>query len=395
MKILVINSGSSSIKYKLFLMEDMKELASGLIERIGEAEGVCRLKAVKPFEYTGKIPDHGRGFELMIESLIASGAIISLGEVAAFGHRVVHGGEHFSRPVRIDDAVLKAIEALIPLAPLHNPANLAGIKTALAHAPDTPNVAVFDTAFHQSMPPHAYRYALPRETYEKYGVRRYGFHGTSHRYIAKEAAKFLGKRLEGLNIISLHLGNGDSATAIKKGMSIDTSMGMTPLEGLIMGSRSGDLDPEIVFYLMKKTGKTPAQMDAMLNKESGLKGICGDNDMRTIIKRAEAGDENAQLALDMFVYRVKKYIGAYAAVLGYVDCVVFAGGIGEHSAYIREKVCEGMIQIPGISIDPEVNAGADEAITLISTHESPIDVVVVPTNEELEIAVETRGVLGV
>ena len=377
MKVLVINSGSSSIKYKLFLMEDLKELASGLIERIGEKEGVCKLKAAAPFEFKGPIPDHGRGFELMVQSLIDSGVIASLKEVAAFGHRVVHGGEHFHLPTLVNTAVLTAIEELIPLAPLHNPANLAGIKTALSHAPETPNVAVFDTAFHQSMPKHAYLYALPRELYEKYSIRRYGFHGTSHRYIAKEAAKFLGKRLEGLNIISLHLGNGDSATAIHKGMSIDTSMGMTPLEGL-----------------MRKTGKSAEEMDTLLNKESGLKGICGDNDMRVIIARAESGDELAQLALDMFIYRVKKYIGAYSAILGYVDCVVFAGGIGEHSAYIREKVCEGMIQIPGISIDPEVNAKADEQITLISTKQSPIDVVVVPTNEELEIAIQTKELLS-
>lgn len=393
MKVLVINSGSSSLKYKLFEMEEEQELAAGLIEKIGEAEGHATLKAGSTIEHHDPIPDHAAAFALMTNDLIASGVIASLGDVDAIGHRVVHGGEKFSNPTRIDDDVAATIEALIPLAPLHNPANLTGIEAARKAAPGIPHVAVFDTAFHQTMPKHAYLYALPHDLYENLGIRRYGFHGTSHRFIAKEAANYLGKPLGALNMITLHLGNGDSATAIRKGKSIDTSMGMTPLEGLIMGSRSGDVDPEIIFFLMNKLDKSPEEIDRMLNKESGLKGICGVNDMREIIARARAGDEWADLAVKMFVYRIKKYIGAYGAILGKVDCVVFTGGIGEHSAHIRRLACDGMCQIPGIEIDPEINEKADEEITLISTPESNIRVIVVPTNEELEIARETRTLL--
>jgi acetate kinase len=393
MKILVINSGSSSLKYKLFDMEGEKELAAGLIEKIGESEGHAVLKAATTIEHHDSVADHAAACTLMTEDLIASGVIDSLENVDAVGHRVVHGGEKFSDPTRIDDTVAATIEALIPLAPLHNPANLTGIKAAMKAAPGIPHVAVFDTAFHQSMPKHAYLYALPHELYETLGIRRYGFHGTSHRFIAKEAARFLGRPLEDLNMITLHLGNGDSAAAIQKGKSIDTSMGMTPLEGLIMGSRSGDVDPEIIFFLMNKLDKTPDEIDRMLNKESGLKGICGVNDMREIIANAKAGDEWADLAVKMFVYRVKKYIGAYGAILGHLDCVVFTGGIGEHSAHVRQLVCEGMETIPGIIIDPKLNEKADEETTLISRPESPVRVVVVPTNEELEIARETRTLL--
>lgn len=394
MKILVINSGSSSLKYKLFDMERERELAAGLIEKIGEKEGHSTLKAGRTIEHHDPVTDHAAAFSLMTRDLIASGVIASLDDVDAVGHRVVHGGEKFSDPTLIDNEVAETIEALIPLAPLHNPANLTGIKAARDAAGAIPHVAVFDTAFHQSMPKHAYLYALPHELYETLGIRRYGFHGTSHRFIAKEAAQFLGKPLDSLNMITLHLGNGDSAAAIRQGKSIDTSMGMTPLEGLIMGSRSGDVDPEIIFFLMNKLDKSPEAIDRMLNKESGLKGICGANDMREIIAMAKSGDEWADLAVKMFVYRVKKYIGAYAAILGHLDCVVFTGGIGEHSAHIRRLVCEGLETIPGLLIDPEMNEKADDETTLISRPESPVRVVVVPTNEELEIARETRTLLG-
>ena len=394
MKILVINSGSSSLKYKLFDMEEERELAAGLIEKIGEAEGHALLKAGTFIEHSDPLADHSAAFDLMTRDLVASGVITSLKDVDAVGHRVVHGGEKFSAPILINEEVTATIEALIPLAPLHNPANLMGIEAARKAAPGIPHIAVFDTAFHQSMPKHAYLYALPHHLYESLGIRRYGFHGTSHRFIAKEAAGYLGKPLGALNMITLHLGNGDSATAIQKGKSIDTSMGMTPLEGLIMGSRSGDVDPEIIFFLMNKLDKTPEEIDRMLNKESGLKGICGVNDMREIIARAKQGDEWADLAVKMFVYRIKKYIGAYGAILGKVDCIVFTGGIGEHSAHIRRLACDGMCEIPGIEIDPLINEKADEEITLISTPESRIRVIVVPTNEELEIARETRTLLN-
>ncbi len=394
MKILVINSGSSSLKYKLFDIENETELAAGLIEKIGEATGHATFKGEQTIEHNDPVADHRAAFTMMTRDLVDSGSIASLDELDAIGHRVVHGGEKFSDPTLIDDDVAQTIRSLIPLAPLHNPANLTGIEAARKAAPAVPHVAVFDTAFHQTMPKHAYLYALPHELYENLGIRRYGFHGTSHRFIAKEAARYLNKPLGALNMITLHLGNGDSATAIMKGKSIDTSMGMTPLEGLIMGSRSGDVDPEIIFFLMNKLEKSPEEIDHMLNKESGLKGICGINDMRDIIARAKAGDEWADLAVKMFVYRIKKYIGAYGAILGSVDCIVFTGGIGEHSAHIRRLACDGMCQIPGIEIDPEINEKADEETTLISTPESGIRVIVVPTNEELEIAREARTLLN-
>ena len=338
MKVLVINSGSSSIKYRLFDMSDKTVLARGLVEQIGEPEGCLshqsRNAHGKKVEITRSQPvkNHQAGFGLIGDVLNESGVVSDSSELYGIGHRVVHGGEAFREPALIDDKIITSIRALIPLAPLHNPANLMGIEVALRFAPGVPQIAVFDTAFHQSVPPQAYHYALPLDLYHSHNVRRYGFHGTSHGYVAKQAALYLNRPLQSLNLITLHLGNGASATAIRKGRSADTSMGMTPLEGLIMGTRSGDIDPAIIFYLGKKTGYPQDKVESLLNKHSGLKGICGVNDMRQISRMADEGNESARLAIEMYCYRIKKYIGAYSAVLGEIDAVVFTGGIGENAA---------------------------------------------------------------
>ena len=313
-------------------------------------------------------------------------------DLAAIGHRVVHGGEDFHEPVLLDATVIHTIEELVPLAPLHNPANLAGIRVSRELAPDTPQVAVFDTAFHQTIPEHAYLYALPRKLYKNNKVRRYGFHGTSHGYVAEQAAKHIGRPLNELRVISLHLGNGASAAAIHNGKCIDTSMGLTPLEGLIMGTRSGDLDPAILFYLSRETGLDMDGLDRMLNKQSGLKGICGENDMRQITESASRGDNRAQLALTMFCYRLKKYIGSYMAALGGVDCLIFTGGIGENSSLVRKMSCEGL-QPFGITVDPIKNDQRHHNTYAIQTGESNTKILVIPTNEELEIARQTLQVI--
>jgi len=301
---------------------------------------------------------------------------------------VVHGGEHFKQPALINSDVVAQIQQMIPLAPLHNPANLMGIELAMQAAPDIPQVAVFDTAFHQSIPAHAWRYAIPEKLYSEHHVRRYGFHGTSHHYVAKQAALLLGKPLESLNLISLHLGNGASAAAIRHGRSVDTSMGMTPMEGLMMGARCGDIDPAIHFYLGREAGLSNERIESLLNKESGLKGICGSNDMREVHRLAESGDDSARLALLMYCYRIKKYLGAYYAVLGHVDAVVFTGGIGENDARVRAQACDGLTAL-GIDIDSEKNAGRNEAAFAIHRDASPVSILVIPTDEELEIALET------
>jgi len=300
----------------------------------------------------------------------------------------VHGGERFRAPALINDEVIAAIRGFIPLAPLHNPSNLLGMEVTQKRFPRVPQVAVFDTAFHQTLPPYAYRYAVPHELYEKHAVRKYGFHGSSHGYVAKEAAKHLGKPLSEANLIILHLGNGASAAALQGGRSVDTSLGMTPLEGLVMGTRCGDIDPSIPFYLMRETGMKPEDVESLLNKESGLKGICGVSDMREILERASKGNEQAKLAIEMFCYRVKKYIGAYHAVLGRVDAVVFTAGIGENAAPIRQRVCEGLEHL-GIGIDPGKNGGVAVTVTEIQREGMPVKVLVVRTNEEREIALQT------
>lgn len=392
MKILVLNSGSSSIKYKLFDKDTLKSLALGVIERIGSDKGkLHHLDTVSGKNISRELPvsGHREGFSLMTEALRESGAIGDISEIFAIGHRVVHGGKKFSTPVLIDSEVTATIKELIPLAPLHNPANLTGIEIALKHAPKIPQVAVFDTAFHQSMPEKAFLYALPEDLHEKFHVRRYGFHGTSHCYVSRQAAEFLNITAHDLNCITLHLGNGASAAAIENGRSIDTSMGMTPLEGLIMGTRSGDIDPGIIFYLARVSGMNMDEIDHCLNFESGLLGICGENDMRTIGDMADKGNASARLAIDMFCHRLKKYIGAYSAILKRVDCLIFTGGIGENSAPVREQVCRGLKHM-GMVMDTEKNRHLSDGINLISTPESAIKILVVPTDEELEIARQTR-----
>ncbi len=400
MKILVLNSGSSSLKFQLFLLPGLSVAASGLVEGIGEATGAARINFAdesgreKTLEYQQPVSDHRQAIRLMGELLKESGSFSDISEIAGIGHRVVHGGEKFHEPVLIDHTVIETIERLVPLAPLHNPANLTGIRVIMEHAPDIPQVAVFDTAFHQTMPEHAFMYALPYEIYNKLHVRRYGFHGTSHGFVARRAADYLGRPIEELNIITLHLGNGASAAAIRGGRCIDTSMGMTPLEGLVMGTRSGDFDAAILFYLAREAGMDIDALDRMVNRQSGLKGICGENDMRTITEAAEKGDDRARLALDIFCYRLKKYIGSYMAALGGVDCIVFTGGIGENSAVVRMKACSGL-EAMGITIDHERNMGCRKDIMAIHSDDSSCAILVVPTDEELEIARQTVKVCGI
>jgi len=394
MKVLVINSGSSSIKYQLFNMMDKSVLAAGLLEQIGETESRLTHNsrdahgAMVEIVKTLTIANHQAGFELIGQVLNESGAVRDTGELFGIGHRVVHGGENFREPAIIDRKVIETIRQLIPLAPLHNPPNLLGIEVAMEAAPQVPQVAVFDTAFHQSIPPWAFRYALPQNLFKDHQVRRYGFHGTSHCYVAKQAALHLNRPLNSLNLITLHLGNGASATAIENGRSVDTSMGMTPLEGLIMGTRSGDIDPAIIFYLGRHAGYASDQVESLLNKQSGLKGICGINDMREIGELADKGDQTAKLAIAMYCYRIKKYIGAYYAALGRVDALVFTGGIGENAADIRCLSCKDLTQI-GIEVDNRMNNAGRNGIFEIQSAKSAVTILVVPTDEELEIAEQT------
>lgn len=395
MRIMVLNSGSSSIRYQLFDMSSGDVLASGIVEQIGEEGSKLRHRSAKQAAEIVRAvsaPDHRAGFQQITAVLSESGSLDAAEALFGIGHRVVHGGEVFKQPTLIDDDVIAAIREQTPLAPLHNPANIIGIEVARAHMPHVPQVAVFDTAFHQTIPPRAYRYALPFDLHEEHHVRRYGFHGTSHFYVAGRAAEYLGSPLASLNLITLHLGNGASATAIQAGRSVDTSMGMTPLEGLIMGTRAGDLDPAIPCFLARATGRSLDQVETLLNTESGLKGICGVNDMRTIQRRAAEGDERAQLATEMYAYRIRKYIGAYFAVLGRVDAIVFTAGIGENSPEIRASACRGLSAL-GIEIDPARNAAASREIREIQPEGTALKLLVVPTNEELEIAQETLATI--
>jgi len=399
MKILVLNSGSSSIKYQLFDMQDEAVLAAGSLEQIGEEGSHLSHRLRTPQGEMEKmlralpISDHRQGFQLIASILRETGALADPGELKGIGHRVVHGGEKFKEPVRITPEVLAAIRALIPLAPLHNPANLLGMEVAMESAPAVPQVAVFDTAFHQSLPPYAYRYAIPKKLYEAHQIRRYGFHGTSHCYVAKKAAEFLGRPLDSLNLISLHLGNGASAAAIQQGRCIDTSMGLTPLEGLIMGTRCGDLDPAIIFYLTRETGLASGEIETILNRESGLKGICGVNDMRSVGELAAGGDREAQLAISMYCYRIKKYIGAYHAALGGLDGLIFTGGIGENADFIRAGCCAGLAHL-GLELDEGKNRGSREGCAALEDRASRVRILIIPTNEELEIAEQTVACLG-
>jgi acetate kinase len=373
MRVLVLNCGSSSIKYRLF--DGEQPVAQGIVERIGQ---------------DGDVPDHRVGLAQVMEAL---GSSMSDGGLDAIGHRVVHGGEAFVEPALIDADVIERIRAQIPLAPLHNPANLLGIEVAVELEPDLPQVAVFDTAFHRTLPPHAYRYAIPEAMYTEHGVRRYGFHGTSHAHVAHLAAEHLGRPLPELNLITLHLGNGASATAIEEGRSIDTSMGLSPLEGLVMGSRSGDIDPAIVFHLERSAGMSHDEIESMLNRRSGLLGLCGDMDLREVGRRATEGDERARLALDVYGYRIKKYVGAYTAVLGRVDAIVFTGGVGENQPDIRRRAVEGLERL-GIDLDDERNirADPDSGPSDIHSPASAVSLLVIATNEELEIARQAREV---
>jgi acetate kinase len=398
-KVVTLNCGSSSIKYGVYSADNCTLLASGLLEKIGSSESRLRQKRLikegkfETREISGQVADHFEGFEFLMKMNAEDRLIKNDSELFGIGHRVVHGGELFSKPAIIDDGVISAIRRLITLAPLHNPHNLLGIEVARKRSPHVQQVAVFDTAFHQTLPPYSFHYALPYELYTKYNVRRYGFHGTSHYYVAKEAAKHLGKPLEEVNLITLHLGNGASASAIQYGKCIDTSMGLTPLEGLIMGTRCGDIDPAIHFYLMRQTGMSADEIDKLLNSQSGLKGICGVNDMRQIQQKTEQGDERAMLALNMFCYRVRKYIGAYYAALGSVDAIVFTGGIGENSAVVRTKSCEGLSAL-GITVDEQKNSVDARGIREIQAKEDRVMVLVIPTNEEHEIARQTVEVIG-
>lgn len=400
MKILVINSGSSSIKYQLFDMVQRQALAAGIVERIGEEGSRIKHTRLVPQSQTviqdAQVQDHRQGLSLMVDQLLdrKTGVISSPAEITAIGHRVVHGGVRFSQPTIITPEVRTTIKELIPLAPLHNPANLTGIEVAMELFPEATQVAVFDTAFHQTLPPAAYRYAIPNQLYEEQGIRVYGFHGTSHLYVSKAAAAYLGKQANETNLITAHLGNGASITAVRGGQSIDTSMGFSPLAGLIMGTRSGDLDPVVPIFLAGNLGMSPVEIDKLLNKQSGLLGLTGQNDLRDIEARRAQGDAQAQLALDMVAYRIKKYIGAYTAALGRVDALVFTAGVGEHSVTVRQLSCAGLENL-GIILDEEKNqSGPTGVVTEIQTPDSPVKVLIIPTNEELEIAVQTEQLIG-
>ncbi|MBG0789820.1 MAG: acetate kinase [Desulfovibrionaceae bacterium] len=399
MKILVINSGSSSIKYQLIDMADESVMATGLVERIGEGQGALIHKAHPGTDREAKIaleqpiPDHADGLKLSID-LICSGenAVCAMDEIDAVGHRVVAGGEKFNRPVIVTDEMMPDLRETERLAPLHNPANIGGARDAMALFPGVPQVLVFDTAFHQTIPPQAYMYALPYKYYEEDHIRRYGAHGTSHKYVAKECARLMGRPFEELNAITVHLGNGASMAAVKNGLCVDTSMGLTPLEGLVMGTRSGDVDPAVHHYLAVNRGMRLAEIDDMLHKESGLKGLCGMNDMRDIHAAIAEGNERAQLALDVQTYRIRKYIGSYMAVLGRVDAVIFTAGIGENDQVVRAKAVEGLDPF-GMKIDHDINETRSKKGRRINAADSAVDIWVIPTNEELAIARETKNIL--
>ena len=402
MKILVLNSGSSSVKYQLLDMAEKAVLASGLVERIGEP--TSKIKHIRrpgtdqeqAFNEAMNIPDHATGLAKVVELITGqnTGVIAAVSEIQGIGHRIVHGGESFSAPTLVDQAVIEGIKAQIPLAPLHNPGGLAGIETALRLMPGVPNVAVFDTAFHQTMSPEAYRYAIPKELYTELKIRRYGFHGTSHFYVAKQCAKLLGKQLQETSCVTVHLGNGCSMAAVKNGKCIDTSMGLTPLAGLVMGTRSGDVDPALHAFLADNKNLSIQEIDAILNKQSGLKGMCGHNDMRDIHNLIAQGDVDAQLALRVFCRRVTQYIGQYLALLDGVDAICFTAGIGENDAVVRRLSCASLAGI-GAILDTQRNSAAPRGQAVeISASNSPIKIFIIPTNEELEIATQTMEVLA-
>lgn len=399
MKILVINAGSSSLKYQLIDMETEAVLAKGLCERIGI--GASKLnhtpQGKDKIVIEKDMKDHSDAIKMVLDALTDGehGVIASMDEISAVGHRVVHGGEFFSGSVVIDGNVKKALDQCTPLAPLHNPPNLIGIEACEKAMPNVPQVGVFDTAFHQTMPSSAYMYALPYDLYDKYKIRRYGFHGTSHKYVSLEAAKMLGKKPEDVKLVSCHLGNGSSITAVDGGKSVDTSMGFTPLAGVVMGTRSGDIDPAIVKFIADKEGKTLSEVDTVLNKESGVFGISGvSSDFRDLEAAASEGNERAQLALDMFAYSVKKYVGSYMANMGGADAIIFTAGIGENTSKMRSEILKNM-EFFGIKIDEDKNSQAIRGAQMdIASADSKVRVLVIPTNEELMIAKETQEVLN-
>ncbi len=399
MKILVLNAGSSSIKFQLFDMTDASMIAGGLVEKIGEAESEVSYKKHENGQEVRKvisqpINDHQVGLQLIAGLLLdpEQGAIDQAEEIHAVGHRVVHGGEQFSQPTVITKEVMATLEQLSFLAPLHNPVNLKGIEIATEVFPKAQQVAVFDTAFHQTLPDFAYRFAIPKSYYEKHGLRVYGFHGTSHAFVSRTAADFLAIDPAGFNAITIHLGNGCSMAAIREGKSVDVSMGLTPVGGLMMGTRSGDIDPGVLLFLADRLKMSSGEIERLLNKESGLKGIAGDNDLRKVLEKYEAKDPEAVLAVTMYVYRIKKFLGAYLAILGRADALVFTAGVGENSAIIRSLVCENL-GVLGIELDEEQNALRQQGPHEISAASSRVKVLVVPTNEEWEIAMQTKQLL--
>lgn len=398
MLILVVNAGSSSLKYQLLNMDDESVLAKGNCDRIG-IDGHINHKTANGGEYSADcdFPSHTEAFMKLVEVLTTGdiAVIKDMSEIAAVGHRVVHGGEQFSKTMLITDEIIDAIEGLSELAPVHNPAHALALRACKKVLPDsTPQAAVFDTAFHQTMPEKAFMYGLPYEDYEKYHVRKYGFHGTSHRFVSAALAKAMGKDAKDLKIVSCHLGNGSSITAVDGGQSVDTTMGFTPLDGLLMGTRTGALDPSVVTYLMDKHGFTPDQMSDYMNKKSGLLGVSGiGSDNRDVTAAAEKGDKRAQLTKEMLVYQIKKYIGAYAAAMNGLDAVLFTGGIGENAADVREAVCSDM-DVLGMKIDTVANAGVHGKLCKVSQSDSKVEIWVVPTNEELLIARDTLALIS-
>lgn len=394
MKVLVINAGSSSLKYQLIDMDTVTVLAKGLCERIGiEGSNLQHKNLVKGISEKIESPmqSHADGIKLVIDALTDSeyGVISSMDEIGAVGHRVVHGGEYFADSYIIDGKVKEALKMCTPLAPLHNPPNITGIEACEQLMPGVPQVGVFDTAFHQTMPRKAYMYAIPYELYDKYKIRKYGFHGTSHKYVSQEAAKMLGKPIEELKIITCHLGNGSSISAVKNGKCVDTSMGFTPLDGVVMGTRTGSIDPAVVTFIMENEHLDAKGVDNLLNKKSGVFGVSGvSSDFRDLTAAAEAGNDHARLALDMFTYSVKKRIGSGVAAMGGVDAVVFTAGVGENDSVTREEIVDGLDYM-GIKIDPEKNKTRGEAVD-ISAADAKVKTLVIPTNEELMIALDTK-----
>jgi len=397
MKVLVLNCGSSSIKYQFFDTQTRIALALGQVERIGMSSAVLSHTPYgkEKIRIVGEILDHTIAIEYVIAVLLSKnhGVIKDKKEIDAVGHRVVHGGETFSGSVLLTDLVMKAIKENIELAPLHNPPNIKGIEAIKEHLPNTPQVCVFDTSFHTSMPPQAYLYGIPYELYKKYKIRKYGFHGTSHRYVSARAAEFLGKPFDKLKIITAHLGNGCSMAAISKGKSIDTTMGFTPLEGLLMGTRTGDMDPSVILYIMGKEGLTLSEANTLLNKHSGLIGISGESsDMREIEEAIAEGNKKARLAFNVFTYRIKKYVGSYSAAMGGLDALIFTGGIGENSEMVRREACEGL-DFLGINFDDDANKHV-KGECAITTPDSKVAVLRIPTNEELVIALDTEEIVN-